>query len=86
MHRAEVHLPLDRERARKVAEALRPEAAAEVANTKLHIEREPDGLLLVVEAKDSSGLRAALNSYMRLALVAMEITKGRETHGSSTEP
>jgi len=49
-----------------VLEALRPETKISPASrSKVQVEGEGNSLTLVFEARDTSALRAALNSYLR---------------------
>jgi tRNA threonylcarbamoyladenosine modification (KEOPS) complex Pcc1 subunit len=59
-----------------VLEALRPEIETSVTSrSKVHMKAEGSGLILKFRAKDTSALRAALNSYLRLIGVAMNLQK-----------
>lgn len=59
-----------------VLEALRPEIETSVTSrSKVQMKAEGSGLILNFRAKDTSALRAALNSYLRLIGVAMNLQK-----------
>jgi KEOPS complex subunit Pcc1 len=48
-----------------VAGSLQPETAREVSRTQVTIEEDDSSYFIRISAKDSSSLRAALNSYLR---------------------
>ncbi|MDG6221090.1 MAG: KEOPS complex subunit Pcc1 [Candidatus Thermoplasmatota archaeon] len=77
MHKAVLNLEMDKELAAHVAKALRPETAAETKGTRFAVEENQNGLSLILESEDASGLRAALNSYARLAKVALDMACGQ---------
>ena len=59
-----------------VLEALRPEIETSVTSrSKVEMKAEGHGLILEFRARDTSALRAALNSYLRLIGVAMNLQK-----------
>jgi tRNA threonylcarbamoyladenosine modification (KEOPS) complex Pcc1 subunit len=59
-----------------VLEALRPETETSVTSrSKVDMKTEGQGLVLEFRATDTSALRAALNSYLRLIGVAMNLQK-----------
>ena len=62
--------------ARVVRDALSPEAGRDVPRTQVSVGGEGDRVEIVVEAEETSALRAALNSYLRWAQVALDV------HGS----
>ncbi len=68
-----------REQLQAIFEALEPETRTAVTErSKVKVSKENDVLTLVVEAKDTSALRAALNSYLhwvRLTKDALEAVK-----------
>lgn len=47
-------------------EALEPERAFREDRAKVSLEAKPGSLLLKIDAKDDTSLRAAVNSYVRL--------------------
>jgi KEOPS complex subunit Pcc1 len=56
--------------------ALRPETETSVTSrSKVQMKTEGESLVLEFMAKDTSALRAALNSYLRLIGVAMDLQK-----------
>ncbi len=57
--------------AETVAAALGPEAARPVPRSAVVLAATPDALLMEVEARDTSALRATLNSYLRWASGAL---------------
>ncbi len=62
-----------------VAKALHPETVREISRTKVEIEEDDSSYKINITAKDTSSLRAALNSYLRWMKVTedtyMEIRK-----------
>lgn len=61
---------------RAVLEALRPETeTSATSRSKVQLKTEGQGLILEFRARDTSALRAALNSYLRLIGVAMNLQK-----------
>ena len=59
-----------------VLQALKPET--EISSThrsKVHVKTEDQSLVLDFRATDTSALRAAMNSYLRLISVAMNLQK-----------
>lgn len=77
MHRAVIQIPVEKEQARTLVGSLSPESRAET-DMVFTASAEDDGVVMTIEAQDISDLRAAVNSYMRLALVALAVTeKGR---------
>ncbi len=59
----------------KLEAALRPEASRPLPRTKISMRLADGDLLLEVRARDTSSLRAALNSYLRWASTALEVMK-----------
>ena len=59
-----------------VLEALKPETETSSTNrSKVNMKSENQSLILVFNAKDTSALRASMNSYLRLIGVAMNLQK-----------
>jgi len=59
--------------------ALKPETeTSSTSRSKVHLKAEDKSLILEFRAKDTSALRAALNSYLRLIGVAMNLQKFTE--------
>ena len=59
-----------------VLEALRPETETSATpRSKVHMKAEGQSLILDFRARDTSALRAAINSYLRLIGVAMNLQK-----------
>lgn len=59
-----------------VLEALKPEIETSTTNrSKLCMKTENQTLILDFRATDTSALRAAMNSYLRLIVVAMNLQK-----------
>jgi len=58
-----------------VLDALSPEAGREVPRANAVIRAEGGTVLIDVEAEDAGALRAALNSYLRWASLAMDASK-----------
>ncbi len=70
-----------RSEARSVYEALKPEEELpENSRCTARIELREKALRLEIDAKDTAALRAAVNSFLRLVIVARDMTElGRET-------
>jgi len=59
-----------------VLQALKPETeTSSTRRSKLYMKAEGQGLVLDFKAKDTSALRAAINSYLRLISVAINLQK-----------
>jgi tRNA threonylcarbamoyladenosine modification (KEOPS) complex Pcc1 subunit len=59
-----------------VLEALKPETeTSSTPRSKVYMQTEDQTLILDFRAKDTSALRAATNSYLRLIVVAMSLQK-----------
>ncbi len=59
-----------------VLEALKPETETSSTNrSKVHMKTENQSLVLEFNARDTSALRASMNSYLRLIGVAMNLQK-----------
>jgi tRNA threonylcarbamoyladenosine modification (KEOPS) complex Pcc1 subunit len=59
--------------------ALRPETKTSATpRSKVHMKTEDQSLILEFRARDTSALRAAMNSYLRLIGVAMNLQKFTE--------
>jgi len=59
-----------------VLQALKPETeTSSTSRSKVNLKTEGQGLILEFNAKDTSALRAAMNSYLRLIVVAMNLQK-----------
>ena len=59
-----------------VLQALNPEIETSFTQRlKVHLKTKNQTLILVFRAKDTSALRAALNSYLRLIVVAINLEK-----------
>lgn len=62
-----------------VLQALKPETeTASTPRSKVHLKTENQSLILEFRATDTSALRAAINSYLRLIGVAMNLQKFTE--------
>ncbi|MCW4022893.1 MAG: KEOPS complex subunit Pcc1 [archaeon] len=62
-----------------VMQALKPEiASSSTSRSKVCMAAEDQSLVLDFEATDTSALRAAMNSYLRLVGVAMNLQKFSE--------
>jgi tRNA threonylcarbamoyladenosine modification (KEOPS) complex Pcc1 subunit len=62
-----------------VLEALKPETeASTTSRSKVDMNTENQTLILDFRATDTSALRAAMNSYLRLIVVAMDLQKFTE--------
>jgi tRNA threonylcarbamoyladenosine modification (KEOPS) complex Pcc1 subunit len=75
--KAVIRLNFSSEKQMKVVlEALKPETeTSATSRSKVQIKAEGHGLVLKFKATDTSALRAALNSYLRLIGVAMNLQK-----------
>jgi KEOPS complex subunit Pcc1 len=59
-----------------VLEALKPETETSSTNrSKVHMKTNNQSLILEFNARDTSALRASMNSYLRLIGVAMNLQK-----------
>ena len=59
-----------------VLQALKPETeTSSTHRSKVHMTTETQSLILDFRAKDTSALRASMNSYLRLIGVAMNLQK-----------
>jgi KEOPS complex subunit Pcc1 len=59
-----------------VLQALKPETeTSSTSRSKVHMTTEGQSLILDFKAKDTSALRASMNSYLRLIGVAMNLQK-----------
>jgi KEOPS complex subunit Pcc1 len=56
-------------------QALSPEAGREVPRARASLKLDGANVVLEVEADDAGALRAALNSYLRWAALAMDASK-----------
>ena len=62
-----------------VLQALRPETeTSSTHRSKVHMKTEDQSLVLDFRARDTSALRASMNSYLRLIGVAMNLQKFTE--------
>jgi tRNA threonylcarbamoyladenosine modification (KEOPS) complex Pcc1 subunit len=62
-----------------ILKALKPETETSATpRSKVHLKAEDQSLILEFRARDTSALRAAMNSYLRLVGVAMSIQKFTE--------
>jgi tRNA threonylcarbamoyladenosine modification (KEOPS) complex Pcc1 subunit len=62
-----------------VLDALKPETeTSTTSRSKVDMNTENQTLILDFRAKDTSALRAAMNSYLRLIVVAMNLQKFTE--------
>jgi len=59
--------------ARVLRGSLAPEAGREIPRSRVSVHGDGDVAEIVVEADDTSALRAALNSYLRWAQVALDV-------------
>ena len=57
----------------RVYKALAPEALDQVQRSEVRLETYEGGILLCVESEDVVSLRAALNTWIRLVNIAMEM-------------
>jgi KEOPS complex subunit Pcc1 len=58
-----------------VAKALHPETVREISRTQVAIEEDDSLYMINIKAKDTSSLRAALNSYLRWMKVTEDTYK-----------
>lgn len=61
--------------AKIIAEAISPEIRHKIPKTKVNISISGKKLFLEIEAKDISSLRAAINSYLRWIITALDVKK-----------
>jgi len=57
----------------RVYEALAPEALDQVQRSEIRLETCEEGIRLCIESEDVVSLRAALNTWIRLVKIAMEM-------------
>jgi KEOPS complex subunit Pcc1 len=55
--------------------SLSPEAGREIPRSRVTVRGAPAAAEILVEAEDAAALRAALNSYLRWAQVALDVRK-----------
>ena len=55
--------------------SLSPEAGREIPRSRVIVRGAPAAAEILVEAEDAAALRAALNSYLRWAQVALDVRK-----------
>ena len=75
MRCAEIVLKLKGDTARIVANSLSPEVRREIPRTRTEIYQKGEEMHLKIKAQDTNALRAAVNSYIRWAKVAIESTE-----------
>ncbi len=73
-HSASLRFPFDKGQAPSIVAALAPEAAEGPAGTRTELSVEADDVVIRIEAADLSGLRAAINSAVRLLDVASSVS------------
>jgi len=71
MHRATITLVGPE--AKVVYGALRPETGREVPKTRVTVRSVRDRMTVTIDARDTSALRAAVNSYLRWADLAARV-------------
>lgn len=55
--------------------ALQPEMGADVPGSVARLERDGTSVAIVLEAEDAGALRAAVNSYLRWARLALDMQR-----------
>lgn len=73
MRRAEIRL--EGREADLVRRSLSPEAGRDIPGTSVTVRRTKGALVLSIEAEDTGALRAAVNSYLRWADVAVGVSR-----------
>ena len=68
-------LRIDSPDAGAIASSLKPEAGRELPRTTVGIERSGDSVLVSIDAKDTTAMRAALTSYLGCVRITEEISK-----------
>ena len=58
-----------------IASSLMPEAGRELSRTTVGISRSGDEVLVSIDAKDTTAMRAALNSYLGCVRITEDISK-----------
>ena len=58
-----------------IASSLMPEAGRELPRTTVGVERSGDSVLVSIDAKDTTAMRAALNSYLGCIRITEDISK-----------
>jgi len=61
--------------AKIVLESLYPEIKNKISKTNVNVSQEGKSLSLIIDAKDTSSLRAACNSYLRWINTAISVKK-----------
>ena len=56
--------------------SLAPEAGREIPRSRVSVRGDGDVAEIVIEADDTSAIRATLNSYLRWAQVALDVQAG----------
>ncbi len=59
--------------ARVLRTSLAPEAGREIPRSRVSVRGDGDVAEIVIEADDTSAIRAALNSYLRWAQLALDV-------------
>lgn len=75
MNSRRAQLSLDHPHADILRLALSPEAGREIPRARVSMATAGGKMSLTIEADDTSALRAALNSYVRWAKVALDVVE-----------
>jgi tRNA threonylcarbamoyladenosine modification (KEOPS) complex Pcc1 subunit len=73
MHKAVI--TLQHPKASVIEKTIKPESAVEIPRTTVKVSRQNDTIKLDIESGDVNGLRAAVNSYLRWAGMAADISE-----------
>lgn len=73
-HKASIILSIDKNQALLIENAISPESQ-KLPGALVYIQRHQSGLKINIAASDTGSLRAAINSYIRWAKVALEVGK-----------
>ena len=68
-------LKVDSPDAGAIASSLMPEAGRDLPRTTVVVERSGDSVLVSIDAKDTTAMRAALNSYLGCIRITEDISK-----------
>ena len=58
-----------------IISTLKPEIEEEISRIRIEMTARPGAIKILIEAEDTSALRAALNSHLRLIDLAMKINE-----------
>lgn len=86
-HQGELTLRcFDDAEARALAGALGVEAGQDLPKATSRVEARGDAVWIAIDARDAASLRAAVNSYLRWARVALEAARAGRPRDPQTQP